>query len=190
MGFFGRVFSGIRTGARSILEGIFGRSQPAPAEDFPEELPEDIPEPQEPEGLDIEELPEEPEPEQDYYEDIYGDLPEQEADYYADELEGYTDEFGSIKQEYMDMLDTMTENGHIGEFQNDEQRREFLRFLQSDFWGSKKQYIYTAGTMQAVQTAIQNGAKVSDLEAAFNDWMLFEDDDTDIEDIWAGWTKA
>lgn len=188
MGFFGRVFSGIRTGARSILEGIFGRSQPEPVEDFPEELPEDIPEPQEPEGLDIEELPEEPE--QDYYEDIYGDLPEPEADYYADELEGYTDEFGQIKQEYMDMLDTMTENGHIGEFQNDDQRREFLRFLQSDFWESKKQYIYTAGTMQAVQTAIQNGAKVSDLEAAFNDWMLFDDDDTDIEDIWAGWTEA
>lgn len=188
MSIFSRFFGGVR----SVFENIFGRSDLDKIEDIPEDLPEDIPGPQEPEGLDIEEIPEEPtEPvQEDYFEDVYEDLPEPEEDYYYDELEGYTDEFGQIKQEYQDMLDTMEENGYIGSFDNDDQRREFLRFLESDFWESKKQYIYTAGTMQAVQTAIQNGAKVSDLENAFNDWVLFDEGDEDIEDIWAGWTRV
>ena len=189
MSIFGRIFGGVR----SVFENIFGRSNLDKVEDIPKDLPdqEDIPEPQEPEGLLFEELSEEPEPaREDYFDDVYEDLPEPEEDYYYDELEGFTDEFGQIKQEYMDMLDSLEEGGYVHTFQSDDDRREYLRFLESDFWNSKKQYIYTAGTMQAIQTAIENGAKVSDLEQSYNDWMLFGDDDTDIEDIWAGWSEV
>lgn len=189
MSIFGRIFGGVR----SVFENIFGRSNLDKVEYIPKDLPdqEDIPEPQEPEGLLIEELSEEPEPvREDYFDDVYKDLPEPEEDYYYDELEGFTDEFGQIKQEYMDMLDSLEEGGYVHTFQSDDDRREYLRFLESDFWNSKKQYIYTAGTMQAIQTAIENGAKVSDLEQSYNDWMLFGDNDTDIEDIWAGWSEV
>lgn len=172
MGLFSKIFNAITAPFR----GIFHREKPQNLdevkdeidyEEEPEELPEEIPEP--PDNF---EEPWEPE------------------DYFIDELDRFETWDGHILPQYEDMIDEMVSNGHIGAFSSEDAEKEFLRFLGSDFWKSKKQYIYTPEVMQQIQDAIENGAKVSDLTQAFYEFEAWQDEEADFEEFWQGWLQV
>lgn len=177
MGLFSKIFNAVTAPFR----GIFHREKPQNLDEIKEETdyeepeeelpaPEDIPEPQE--------LP-------DNFEE-----PWTPDDYFVDELDSFLMWDGHIQPKYEDMIETMVSNGHIKPFTSEDAEKEFLRFLGSDFWESKKQYIYSPELMAQVQDAIENGAKVSDLTQAFYEYESWQDEEADWEEFWQDWLQV
>ena len=177
MGLFSKIFHAVTAPFR----GIFHREKPETLDDIKEEIDYEEPEDELP---DFEDLPE-PQELPDNFEDAW-----EPEDYFVDELDNFLTWDGHIQPMYQDMIDTMIENGHIGQFFSEDAEKEFLRFLQSDFWESKKSYIYNAALMQNVQDAIENGAKVSDLTQAFYEYESWQDEEADWEEFWNDWLQV
>lgn len=175
MGLFSKIFNAVTAPFR----GIFNRERPSnfdELQDLEEEAEEEQwVEPEEPE------LPEHP----DNFEEAW-----EPEDYFADSIDRFLMWDGNIMPQYEEMLDTMQKNGHIHGFSSEDSKKEFLRFLQSDFWESKKSYVYTPELMQNVQDAIENGAKASDLTNAFLEYEAWQDEEADWEEFWQGWLQV
>lgn len=175
------IFSKIFNAVTAPFRGIFHREAPKDLDEIKEETDYEEPEEELPAP---EELPE-PQELPDNFEEPW--TPE---DYFVDELDNFLTWDGHIQPMYQDMIDTMIDNGHIGQFSSEDAEKEFLRFLQSDFWESKKQYIYSPELMSQVQDAIENGAKVSDLTNAFYEYESWQDQEADWEDFWQDWLQV
>jgi hypothetical protein len=178
MGLFSKIFHAVTAPFR----GIFHRERPSNLDelrDLEEQAEEEQPiEPEEiQEPSDLEEIP-------DNFEDAW-----EPDDYFVDEMDSFLMWDGHIQPMYEDMIDTMVSNGYISSFSSEEAEKEFLRFLGSDFWESKKQYIYTSELMAQVQDAIENGAKVSDLTQAFYEYESWQDEEADWEEFWNDWLQ-
>lgn len=177
MGLFSKIFNAVT----APFSGIFHREKPKTLDEIKEETDYEEPEEELPAP---EELPE-PQEIPDNFEDAW-----EPEDYFVDELDNFLTWDGHIRPEYEDMIDTMIEHGHIHQFSSEDSKKEFLRFLQSDFWESKKTWVYNAAMMQNVQDAIENGAKVSDLTNAFYEWEAWQDEEVDVEEFWNDWLKV
>lgn len=70
----------------------------------------------------------------------------------------------------------------------DSYKKKFLDFLDTDVWSEIKKSLYadTNITMDEAGEAIAQGASVSDLVSAYNDYLSGETD-TDIFEIWDNW---
>lgn len=175
------IFSKIFNAVTAPFRGIFHREKPQTLDEIKEETDYEEPEDKLPAP---EELPE-PHELPDNFEDAW-----EPEDYFVDELDSFLMWDGHIQPKYEDMIETMISNGHIAPFSSEDAEKEFLRFLGSDFWESKKQYIYSPELMAQVQDAIENGAKVSDLTQAFYEYESWQDEEADWEDFWQDWLQV
>ena len=103
-------------------------------------------------------------------------------------------------REYLSGIETLQNKGIIDEFSDDADKRAFLRFLESDFWnefkstlGKSRSPTGARAALQAAQDAIAEGAKISQLEALFDDFKNREysgklNKDEDFLSVFEDWT--
>lgn len=66
---------------------------------------------------------------------------------------------------------------------------KIIEFLESDAWENLKKYVYTTNTMTDISDALTAGAKVSDLEKAYHDFVN-GDIDSDPITIFEEWVES
>lgn len=77
-----------------------------------------------------------------------------------------------------------------GFFPEDVENKQITKFLESNAWENLKKFVYTKNVMNEVGEALEAGAKVEDLEQAFNDFLASESDNTDVYSVWEEWINA
>lgn len=84
-------------------------------------------------------------------------------------------------REYLSGINKLTERGIIEDFDTQSEKNAFLRFLESDYWNDLKLSLGKGRSptgakeaLQAAQNAIANGAKISDLKKAYQDFKSKE----------------
>lgn len=180
------LFSKLKALIRKPFSNLFNRSSPLSPD--PEEVME------EPEQLDdfTDEYEQSPFEEPPDISDLAQQSFEESMDYSVDPTDSFLSWDGQILDQYEEMLDSLVSGGYVSDFTNEESRKEFLRFLESDFWKYNKEYLPPSGdTFERVQDAIEHGAKVSDLENEFLEWEMDESYDHDegegLQTLWTGW---
>lgn len=75
-----------------------------------------------------------------------------------------------------------------GVFDSSIDNDKIIEFLESDAWENLKKYVYTANTMSDINDALTSGAKISDLEQAYYDYVR-GDVDSDPITIFDEWVN-
>ena len=101
-------------------------------------------------------------------------------------LNSSTGSVGKYKAYKQDIANGLKDSGVFDEsIDND----TIIEFLESDAWENLKKYVYTTNTMTDISDALTAGAKVSDLEKAYYDFVN-GDVDSDPISIFEEWTGS
>ena len=105
-------------------------------------------------------------------------------------------------KEYLAGLDKLQNSNVIEDFESDEEKRAFLRFLSSDYWndlkmtmGKGKSPAGSKEALQAAQDALRSGATVKQLNDAYQDFKEREmsghlEKDEDILSVFENWAEV
>lgn len=84
-------------------------------------------------------------------------------------------------------IDTMIEENQI-EIHDEKTRRALLRFLESDEWNAYRKLAgYTAGSMQGIVNALENGRTVKDFQDMYN--KAIEQGSKEISNLLSDWER-
>ena len=101
-------------------------------------------------------------------------------------LNSSTGSVGRYKAYKQDIANGLKDSGVFDEsIDND----KIIEFLESDAWENLKKYVYTTNTMTDISDALTAGAKVSDLEKAYHDFVN-GDTDSDPITIFEEWVES
>ena len=101
-------------------------------------------------------------------------------------LNSSTGSVGKYKAYKQDIANGLKDSGVFDEsIDND----KIIEFLESDAWENLKKYVYTTNTMTDISDALTAGAKVSDLEKAYYDFVN-GDIDSDPITIFEEWVES
>jgi hypothetical protein len=101
-------------------------------------------------------------------------------------LNSSTGSVGRYKAYKQDIANELKDSGVFDEsIDND----KIIEFLESDAWENLKKYVYTTNTMTDISDALTAGAKVSDLEKAYHDFVN-GDTDSDPITIFEEWVES
>lgn len=108
----------------------------------------------------------------------------------------------SEAREYLAGLDRLQDNDVIEDFESDQEKRAFLRFLSSDYWNDLKHTLGRGSSppgskeaLRAAQDALRSGATVKQLQAAYQDFRSREiagelEDDEDMLSVFENWAEV
>lgn len=96
-----------------------------------------------------------------------------------------TSTVGGERARVESMLDTLQSHGIIDEFENEREKRSFLKFLESGSFADYKKMI-GSGIIGEAQNAIANGKTVDELNAAYQE---YKSGNVGAIESWESWTR-